>query len=211
MPLPRAGPPAHGDSWRRRGEASSKFPAARRKSQVTVEYRGGRRTGAGVVIAAQHEDSVSTEHFARRSTRNDRQGGSGGAALGGDERMINATGRSHRRPMGDSGVTGRRSSSIPTAAWATTAAARSPGRIPRSGSQRGLCCALGSEEHRSGGSRQTLRRCRWRTPSAWPSGLHHVETFGTHAVPEEKIEKALRATFSLSRVDHPRLGPPPPI
>jgi len=59
----RAGAPSHPQAF---GvpPVGDALPAARRKSQVSVEYRNGRPHKVhAVVIAAQHEDSVSTEQL----------------------------------------------------------------------------------------------------------------------------------------------------
>src|SRR5207302_1077600 len=93
----------------RRGEL--KFLRPDGKSQVTVEYRGGRpHKVQAVVIAAQHEDSVSTEQL-REAVSAEVIDKVVPAELRAPEmkRMINATGRFIiGGPMGDSGVTGRK-------------------------------------------------------------------------------------------------------
>jgi S-adenosylmethionine synthetase len=93
----------------RRGEL--KFLRPDGKSQVTVEYRQGRpHKVQAVVIAAQHEDSVSTEHL-REAINSEVIDKVVPQELRADgmKRMINATGRFIiGGPMGDSGVTGRK-------------------------------------------------------------------------------------------------------
>src|SRR3989442_6972704 len=92
----------------RRGEL--KFLRPDGKSQVTVEYRGGRpHKVQAVVIAAQHEDSVSTEHL-RESVNAEVIDKVVPVELRAPDmkRMINATGRLIiGGPKGGSGVTRR--------------------------------------------------------------------------------------------------------
>src|ERR671936_1427498 len=93
----------------RRGEL--KFLRPDGKSQVTVEYRGGRpHKVQAVVVAAQHEDSVSTEQL-RDAVNAEVIDKVVPAELRAPDmkRMINATGRFIiGGPAGDSGGTGRK-------------------------------------------------------------------------------------------------------
>src|SRR5260370_37993843 len=81
------------------------------KSQVTVEYKNGRpHKVRAVVIAAQHDDSISTEKL-REAVNEEVINHVVPAELRAADmkRMINATGRFIiGGPMGDSGVTGRK-------------------------------------------------------------------------------------------------------
>src|SRR5229473_1673075 len=81
------------------------------KSQVSVEYRNGRPYKVhAVVIAAQHEDSVSTEHL-RQSVNSEVIDKVVPPELRAPDmkRWVNATGRFViGGPQGDSGVTGRK-------------------------------------------------------------------------------------------------------
>src|SRR2546427_2135704 len=93
----------------RRGEL--KFLRPDGKSQVTVEYRGGRpHKVQAVVIAAQHDESVTTENL-REAVNLEVIDKVVPVELRAPDmkRMINATGRFIiGGPMGDSGVTGRK-------------------------------------------------------------------------------------------------------
>src|ERR1041384_726955 len=93
----------------RRGELKWLRPDG--KSQVTVEYKNGRpHKVRAVVIAAQHDDSVSTEQL-REAVSEEVINRVVPAELRAPDmkRMINATGRFIiGGPMGDSGVTGRK-------------------------------------------------------------------------------------------------------
>src|SRR5207244_9114809 len=81
------------------------------ESQVSVEYRGGRAYKVhAVVIAAQHDDSVSTEHL-RQSVNSEVIDKVVPPELRAPDmkRWVNATGRFViGGPQGDSGVTGRK-------------------------------------------------------------------------------------------------------
>ncbi len=133
------------------------------KSQVSVEYRNGRPFKVhAVVIAAQHEDSVSTEHL-RQSVNSEVIDKVVPPELRGPDmkRWVNATGRFViGGPQGDSGVTGRKI----------------------------IVDTYGGMGHHGGGA--------FSVGIAEPVSVM-VETFGTNAVPEERIERAVRETFSL--------------
>ena len=183
----------------RRGEL--KFLRPDGKSQVTVEYRGGRpHKVQAVVIAAQHEDSVSTEHL-REAINAEVIDKVVPAELRAPEmkRMINATGRFIiGGPMGDSGVTGRK---IIVDTYGGMGhhgggafSGKDPSKVDRSAAYAARWVA------KSVVAAGLARRCEVQV--AYAIGVAEpvsimVETFGTHVVPEEKIEKAVRATFSL--------------
>src|SRR5712692_2933414 len=111
MPLPIA--LAHKLTKRLADSRRSTLPWLRPdgKSQVTVEYRNGRpHKVRAVVIAAQHDDSISTEKL-REAINEEVINHVVPAELRAADmkRMINATGRFIiGGPMGDSGVTGRK-------------------------------------------------------------------------------------------------------
>ena len=104
-----------------------------------------------------------------------------------------------------------RSSSTPTAAWPATAAAPSRARTPPRSTAPPPTPRAGwpSTSWRRG--RPGAARCRWPTPSAWPSPVSLlVETFGTEAVDPEKISDAVRELFDLrpaAIVARPRPAP----
>ena len=183
----------------RRGEL--KFLRPDGKSQVTVEYRQGRpHKVQAVVIAAQHEDSVSTEHLREainaevidkvvpQELRAD-----------GMKRMINATGRFIiGGPMGDSGVTGRK---IIVDTYGGMGhhgggafSGKDPSKVDRSGAYAARWVAKNVVA--AGLARRCEVQVAYAIGVADPVSVM-IETFGTHAIPEEQIEKAVRATFSL--------------
>ena len=183
----------------RRGECAWLRPDG--KSQVTVEYKNGKpHKVRAVVIAAQHDDSIATDKL-RDAINEEVINKVVPAELRAPDmkRMINATGRFIiGGPMGDSGVTGRKI----------------------------IVDTYGGMGHHGGGAfsgkdpskvdRSAAYAARWVAKTVVAAGLATrcevqvayaigvaepvsvmVETFGTHAIPEDQIVKAVRATFSL--------------
>ena len=183
----------------RRGEL--KFLRPDGKSQVTVEYRQGRpHKIQAVVIAAQHEDSVSTEHL-REAVNAEVIDKVVPQELRADgmKRMINATGRFIiGGPMGDSGVTGRK---IIVDTYGGMGhhgggafSGKDPSKVDRSGAYAARWVAKNVVA--AGLARRCEVQVAYAIGVADPVSVM-IETFGTHAIPEEQIEKAVRATFSL--------------
>jgi len=183
----------------RRGELSFLRPDG--KSQVTVEYRAGRpHKVQAVVIAAQHEDAVSTEQL-REAINESVINKVVPAELRATDmkRMINATGRFIiGGPMGDSGVTGRK---IIVDTYGGMGhhgggafSGKDPSKVDRSGAYAARWVAKNVVA--AGLAKRCEVQVAYAIGVAEPVSIM-VETFGTHQVPEEKIEKAVRATFSL--------------
>jgi S-adenosylmethionine synthetase len=183
----------------RRGDL--KFLRPDGKSQVSVEYKDGKpHKVQAVVIATQHEDSVTTEHLREavnaeiidkvipKELRAPNM-----------KRMINATGRFIiGGPMGDSGVTGRK---IIVDTYGGMGhhgggafSGKDPSKVDRSAAYAGRWVA--KNVVKAGLARRCEVQVAYAIGVAEPVSIL-VETFGTHAVPEEQIEKAVRATFSL--------------
>src|SRR6266436_6996408 len=171
------------------------------KSQVSVEYRNGRPYKVqAVVIAAQHEESVSTEHL-RQAVNSEVIDKVVPPELRAPDmkRWVNATGRFViGGPQGDSGVTGRK---IIVDTYGGMGhhgggafSGKDPSKVDRSAAYAARWVAKNVV------AAGLARRCELQV--AYAIGVPEpvsimVETFGTHVVPEEKIEKAVRATFSL--------------
>ena len=183
----------------RRGEL--KFLRPDGKSQVTVEYRGGRpHKVQAVVIAAQHENSVSTEEL-REAVNAEVIDKIVPVELRAPDmkRMINATGRFIiGGPMGDSGVTGRK---IIVDTYGGMGhhgggafSGKDPSKVDRSGAYAARWVAKNVVA--AGLARRCEVQVAYAIGVADPVSVM-IETFGTHAIPEEQIEKAVRATFSL--------------
>jgi S-adenosylmethionine synthetase len=171
------------------------------KSQVSVEYRNGRAHKVhAVVIAAQHEESVSTEHL-RQSVNSEVIDKVVPPELRAPDmkRWVNATGRFViGGPQGDSGVTGRK---IIVDTYGGMGhhgggafSGKDPSKVDRSAAYAARWVAKNVV------AAGLARRCEVQV--AYAIGIAEpvsvmVETFGTHAVPEERIERAVRETFSL--------------
>jgi len=171
------------------------------KSQVTVEYKNGRpHKVRAVVIAAQHDDSISTEQLREAINEEVINYVVPGELRAPDmKRMINATGRFIiGGPMGDSGVTGRK---IIVDTYGGMGhhgggafSGKDPSKVDRSAAYAARWVAKNVV------AAGLARRCEVQV--AYAIGLAEpvsimVDTFGTNAVDEARIEKAVRETFSL--------------
>jgi S-adenosylmethionine synthetase len=183
----------------RRGEL--KFLRPDGKSQVTVEYKNGRpHKVQAVVIAAQHEDSVSTEHL-REAINEEVINKVVPAELRaeGMRRWVNSTGRFIiGGPQGDSGVTGRK---IIVDTYGGMGhhgggafSGKDPSKVDRSAAYAARWVAKNVVA--AGLAKRCEVQVAYAIGVAEPVSVM-VECFGTNAVPEERIEKAVRETFSL--------------
>ncbi len=171
------------------------------KSQVTVEYRNGRpHLVRSVVVAAQHDDTVSTELL--RSTI---QGELIERVMPAELRAsdmkswINATGRFViGGPQGDSGVTGRKIIVDTYGGMGRHGggafSGKDPSKVDRSAAYAARWVAKNVVAAR------LARRCEVQI--AYAIGIAEpvsimVDTFGTALVPELRIEGAVREVFSL--------------
>ena len=171
------------------------------KSQVTVEYRDGKpHKVSAVVIAAQHDEEVTTAEL-REAINDEVIDRIVPAELRAPEmkRLVNATGRFIiGGPMGDSGLTGRK------------IIVDTYGGMGRHGG------GAFSGKDPSKVDRSAAYAARWVAKNVVKAGLAHrcevqvayaigvaepisvlVETFGTGAIADAAIEKAVRATFDL--------------
>jgi S-adenosylmethionine synthetase len=183
----------------RRGDL--KFLRPDGKSQVTVEYKNGRpHKVQAVVIAAQHEDSVSTEHL-REAINEEVINKVVPAELRaeGMRRWVNSTGRFIiGGPQGDSGVTGRK---IIVDTYGGMGhhgggafSGKDPSKVDRSAAYAARWVAKNVVA--AGLAKRCEVQVAYAIGVAEPVSVM-VECFGTNAVPEERIEKAVRETFSL--------------
>ena len=142
------------------------------KSQVSIRYENDHPVKVeNVVISTQHTPNVKhadirdflIEYVIRKVIPAEMMDAS-------TQFLINPTGRFVvGGPEGDSGLTGGRSSSTPTAAGAATAAARSPARTPPRSTGRPRTCAAGSRRTSSPRAWPTSASCRSPTRSDTPS------------------------------------------
>ncbi len=172
------------------------------KSQVTIGYEGFRPvTVEKVVLAAHHNDSVSTQdlrdaleqHVVRPVlARFDLDSSH-------HESLINRTGRFEQGgPKADAGLTGRK---IIVDTYGGAArhgggafSGKDPSKVDRSASYAMRWVAKNVV------AANLADRCEvqvaYAIGTAHPVGLY-VETFGTETVPSEAIERAIRAVFDL--------------
>jgi S-adenosylmethionine synthetase len=172
------------------------------KSQVTVEYRGGKvaRIDA-VVVATQHAESVSSRrlHAAVREEV---------IAKALPKRLvdrktkiyINPTGRFViGGPMGDTGVTGRKIIVDTYGGMGRHGggafSGKDPSKVDRSAAYMGRHIAKNVVA--AGLARRCEVQVAYAIGVAQPVSVM-VETFGTATVPEERIERAIRAVFGLT-------------
>jgi S-adenosylmethionine synthetase len=171
------------------------------KSQVSVEYRNGRPHKVhAVVIAAQHEDSVSTEQL-RESVNSEVIDKVVPPELRAPDmkRWVNATGRFViGGPQGDSGVTGRKIIFDTYGGMGHHGggafSGKDPSKVDRSAAYAARWVAKNVVA--AGLARRCEVQVAYAIGVAEPVSVM-VETFGTNAVPEERIERAVRETFSL--------------
>ena len=183
----------------RRGEMPFLRPDG--KSQVSVEYRGGRAHKVhAVVIAAQHDETVETEHL-RQAVNAEVIDKVVPPELRAPEmkRWVNATGRFViGGPQGDSGVTGRK---IIVDTYGGMGhhgggafSGKDPSKVDRSAAYAARWVAKNVVA--AGLAKRCEVQVAYAIGIAEPVSIM-VDTFGTHAVPEERIERAVRQTFSL--------------
>jgi len=171
------------------------------KSQVTVEYRGGRpHKVTAVVVAAQHDEEVTTE--ALREAVNAEVVDKvipGELRSVGMSRWINATGRFViGGPKGDSGVTGRKIIVDTYGGMGRHGggafSGKDPSKVDRSAAYAARWVAKNVVA--AGLARRCEVQVAYAIGVAEPVSIL-VETFGSSSVPEERIERAVRETFSL--------------
>jgi S-adenosylmethionine synthetase len=171
------------------------------KSQVTVEYRNGKPHKVNaVVIAAQHDDEVTTADL-REAVNAEVIDRVVPAELRAPDmkRWVNATGRFIiGGPMGDSGVTGRKIIVDTYGGMGRHGggafSGKDPSKVDRSAAYAARWVAKNVV------AAGLARRCEVQL--AYAIGIAEpvsvlVESFGTGAIEDAAIEKAVRATFQL--------------
>jgi len=183
----------------RRGELKWLRPDG--KSQVTVEYKNGRphRVNA-VVLAAQHDEAIETE--ALRAALNEwviDQVVPAELRAPDMKRWINATGRFViGGPQGDSGVTGRKIIVDTYGGMGRHGggafSGKDPSKVDRSAAYAARWVAKNVVA--AGLARRCEVQVAYAIGVAQPVSIL-VETFGTAAIDEVRIEEAVRRTFDL--------------
>ena len=171
------------------------------KSQVTVEYKNGRphRVNA-VVLAAQHDEAIETE--ALRKALNEAvidQVVPHELRAPDMKRWINATGRFViGGPQGDSGVTGRKIIVDTYGGMGRHGggafSGKDPSKVDRSAAYAARWVAKNVVA--AGLAKRCEVQVAYAIGVAQPVSIL-VETFGTNAVDESRIEEAVRRTFDL--------------
>ncbi|ATB28816.1 methionine adenosyltransferase [Melittangium boletus] len=171
------------------------------KSQVTVEYRGGRPVRIdAVVVSTQHSDDVSNKKI-HEAVREDVIAKALPKKLIDNKTKIyiNPTGRFViGGPMGDSGVTGRKIIVDTYGGMGRHGggafSGKDPSKVDRSAAYMGRYIAKNVVA--AGLARRCEVQVSYAIGVAEPVSVL-VETFGTASVPEEKIVAAIRQTFGL--------------
>ena len=171
------------------------------KSQVTVEYRDGRPARIdAVVLSTQHAESISNKAL-HEAIREDVIHKVLPKKLVDSKTkvFINPTGRFViGGPMGDSGVTGRKIIVDTYGGMGRHGggafSGKDPSKVDRSAAYMGRYIAKNVVA--AGLARRCEVQVSYAIGVAEPVSVF-VETFGTAAVPEERIEKAIRAVFGL--------------
>jgi S-adenosylmethionine synthetase len=171
------------------------------KSQVTVEYRNGKPYKVNaVVIAAQHADEVTTADL-REAVNAEVIDRVVPAELRAPDmkRWVNATGRFIiGGPMGDSGVTGRKIIVDTYGGMGRHGggafSGKDPSKVDRSAAYAARWVAKNVVA--AGLARRCEVQLAYAIGVAEPVSVL-VETFGTGAIEDAAIEKAVRATFQL--------------
>ena len=172
------------------------------KSQVTVEYRGGRPTRVDcVVVSAQHDDNVSTATLHDAIIREVIQAVVPAHMLDKNTRFhINPTGRFViGGPMGDAGLTGRKVIVDTYGGYSRHGGGCFSGKDPTK-VDRSACYAaryVAKNIVAAGLARKAEVQLAYAIGVAEPVSVM-VETFGTSAVPEEHLTELVRATFALT-------------
>ncbi|MBS2022928.1 MAG: methionine adenosyltransferase [Deltaproteobacteria bacterium] len=171
------------------------------KSQVTVEYKNGRPHKVGtVVIAAQHDEEISTEALREAISELVINPVVPAELRAPDmKRWINATGRFIiGGPQGDSGVTGRKIIVDTYGGMGRHGggafSGKDPSKVDRSAAYAARWVAKNVVA--AGLAKRCEVQLAYAIGVAQPVSVL-VETFGTAAVDESQIEAAVRKTFDL--------------
>ncbi|MDR1110644.1 MAG: methionine adenosyltransferase [Deltaproteobacteria bacterium] len=185
------------------------------KSQVTVEYRGGKPLRVeAVVLAAQHSPEITTDKLKEALIDEVIKKSIPGNLLDADTKIhINSTGRFViGGPMGDCGVTGRKIIVDTYGGWGRHGggcfSGKDPSKVDRS------ACYMARYAAKNVVAAGLARTCEVQL--AYSIGVAEpvsvmVQTYGTGQVPEDKIAQALRGAVSFkpaAMTEHLRLKRP---
>ena len=171
------------------------------KSQVTVEYRDGRPVRvAEVVIAQQHEKSISESRLQQEILEKIIRPVCGQYYDAETRRHINAAGSfTFGGPQADTGVTGRKIVADTYGGMARTGggaiSGKDPSKVDRSGTY--LARYAAKNVVAAGLAARCEIQLSYVIGEPRPTSIS-VDTFGTGAVSEERIEALIRAHFPLT-------------
>jgi S-adenosylmethionine synthetase len=172
------------------------------KSQVTIEYRGGKPYRVDcVVISTQHSDSVSTEELRNAITEHVIKPIIPAKMLDAKTKFhINPTGRFViGGPMGDAGLTGRKIIVDTYGGYSRHGGGAFSGKDP-SKVDRSACYMaryIAKNIVAAGLAKRAEVQLAYAIGVAEPVSVM-VDAFGTAAIPEEKITEIVRQNFSLT-------------
>jgi S-adenosylmethionine synthetase len=172
------------------------------KTQVTVEYRGGRPARVDtVVVSTQHDPGVSRAEIERTVwDRIVKPVFPRGMLDAGTRRYINPTGSFViGGPHGDSGLTGRKIIVDTYGGMGRHGGGAFSGKDPTKVDRSAACAArwVAKTVLAAGLARRCEVQLAYAIGVARPVSVR-VETFGTSRVPEDRIAAAVQETFDLS-------------
>jgi S-adenosylmethionine synthetase len=173
------------------------------KTQVTIEYEGGRPVKLNtVVVSSQHAPDISLESLLTPDIREhviEPELESLGLDTEGYRLLVNPTGRFEvGGPMGDAGLTGRKIIVDTYGGYARHGggafSGKDPSKVDRSAAYAMRWVAKNVVA--AGLAERCEAQVAYAIGKAHPVSLF-VETFGTETVPVERIESAIRKVFDL--------------
>src|SRR5712692_5081888 len=172
------------------------------KSQITVEYHKGEpKRVHTVVVATQHDDGIDLERIQRDVKEVVVRAAIPGHLLDNDTRyVINGTGKFViGGPMGDAGLTGRKIIVDTYGGYAPHGGGAFSGKDPTKVDRSGAYAAryVAKNVVAAGLARRCEVQIAYAIGVVQPVSVL-VTTFGTSALPEEAIEKAVKEQFDLS-------------
>lgn len=171
------------------------------KTQVTVEYENDKPVGIEtVVVAAQHDDGIPYKKIRADIIKHVIKPICGKLLNNKVKIYINETGKFVTGgPQGDTGVTGRKIIVDTYGGMARHGGGAFSGKVPNKQDRSGAYMARYIAKNVV--AAKLADKCELQLAYAigYPQPVSiHVTTFGTGKVNDEKIEKAIRATFDMS-------------
>ena len=171
------------------------------KSQVTIEYDddGKPKRVQTVVISTQHSDDVSHEQICKDIKKHIIEPVCGAYLDASTKYFINPTGRFViGGPPGDCGLTGRKIIVDTYGGYSRHGGGAFSGKDPSKVDRSAAYAARWVAKHivKAGLAKKCEVQVAYAIGIAEPVSVM-VETFGTHAVSEERIERAVKEVFSL--------------